>query len=204
VLPFLLSGLSLGLAAGLSPGPLLALVISQTLRHGAREGIKVAFAPLLSDIPIVLLCLFALSRVSSLGSTLAWVSVAGAVFVAYLGYESFRSPGIEAKGHPAAPRSLAKAVAVNLLNPHVYLFWAAVGAPLILKGLGRTDGAAFAFIGGFYVSLVGSKVLLAILLSRSRNALAGRGYAVTVRLVGAALFAMAAWMLWNGVRDLTA
>ncbi|NWF85643.1 MAG: LysE family transporter [Bryobacteraceae bacterium] len=188
----------------MSPGPLLALVISQTLRHGAREGIKVAFAPLLSDIPIVLLCLFALSRVSSLGSTLAWVSVAGAVFVAYLGYESFRAPGIEVKGYPAAPRSLAKAVAVNLLNPHVYLFWAAVGAPLILKGLGRTDGAAFTFIGGFYVSLVGSKVLLAMLLSRSRNALAGRSYAVTVRLVGAALFAMAAWMLWNGVRDLTA
>lgn len=201
MLPFLLSGLSLGLAAGLSPGPLLALVIAQTLRHGAKEGVKVAFAPVLSDVPVVLLSLFVTSRFSGLGSALAWMSIVGGVFVAYLGYESFRVAPADLTGGQTAPRSFAKAVAVNLLNPHVYLFWAAAGAPMVLKGLKRPDGAAFAFIGGFYFCLVGSKVLLAIFIGRSRDALTGRGYVITMRLLGLLLFAMAIWMLVDGARD---
>src|SRR6266550_2327590 len=41
----LASGVLLGLSAGLSPGPMLA----QTLRHGAREGCKIARAPLVTQ-----------------------------------------------------------------------------------------------------------------------------------------------------------
>ncbi len=39
---FLISGIILGLAAGTSPGPLLALVFSETLKYGKKEGIKIA------------------------------------------------------------------------------------------------------------------------------------------------------------------
>ena len=49
------AGLVYGLSAGFSPGPLMALVISQTLKHGIREGAKVAVAPLITDLPIILL-----------------------------------------------------------------------------------------------------------------------------------------------------
>ena len=47
------SGLILGLAAGVSPGPLLTLIVQQTVRHGVREGVKVAAVPLITDVPIV-------------------------------------------------------------------------------------------------------------------------------------------------------
>jgi len=53
----LLTGAALGLSAGLSPGPLLALVIVQTLTYSVREGVKVAAAPLVTDLPIVLAAL---------------------------------------------------------------------------------------------------------------------------------------------------
>ena len=48
----LTAGILLGLSAGFAPGPLLTLVIAQTLKHNVREGIKVALAPLISDFPI--------------------------------------------------------------------------------------------------------------------------------------------------------
>ncbi len=35
-------GIVLGLAAGLAPGPLLALTITQSLKYGIVEGVKVA------------------------------------------------------------------------------------------------------------------------------------------------------------------
>jgi hypothetical protein len=44
----LASGVLLGFSCGLAPGPLLALVLAQTLRHGAREGYKIALTPLVS------------------------------------------------------------------------------------------------------------------------------------------------------------
>jgi len=56
---------TLGLSAGFSPGPLLALVVSQTLQYGTMEGIKVAIAPLLTDCPIILVSLFVLARVAN-------------------------------------------------------------------------------------------------------------------------------------------
>ena len=42
----LTSGVLLGFSVGLSPGPMLALVLAQTLRHGSREGCKIALTPL--------------------------------------------------------------------------------------------------------------------------------------------------------------
>ena len=59
---FLFSGVVFGLSAGLSPGPLLTLVISETLKHNAKEGIKVSIAPILTDLPIVMITILVLSR----------------------------------------------------------------------------------------------------------------------------------------------
>lgn len=206
MLPFLLSGLSLGLAAGLSPGPMFALVVSQTLRHGLREGVRVAFAPLLSDLPIVLLSLYAVSRLASLSSALAWLGILGGFLVAWLGIDSLRAARLHL--NPAAasapPRSLSKAVAVNLFNPHVYLFWITVGAPLVLKGFRQTAAAPLAFLAAFYAALIGSKILLATFVSRSRRILDGSALRVVHFLLALALFVLAAWMIRSGAAALTA
>jgi len=55
VIGFLSAGTALGLYAGFSPGPLIALVISQAIKHGPKGGVKVAIAPLLSNslVPIL-------------------------------------------------------------------------------------------------------------------------------------------------------
>jgi threonine/homoserine/homoserine lactone efflux protein len=53
----LASGAFLGLSCGLAPGPLLALVVAQTLRHGPREGCKIALTPLVTDAPIIVVAL---------------------------------------------------------------------------------------------------------------------------------------------------
>ena len=47
-------GLLLGAPSGLAPGPMLVLIMSESLRHGKRAGAKVACMPLLTDTPIVL------------------------------------------------------------------------------------------------------------------------------------------------------
>ena len=61
---FFLIGTLLGLSAGLSPGPLLTLVVSETFRHDFKAGIKVAISPLITDLPIILLTVIILDRLS--------------------------------------------------------------------------------------------------------------------------------------------
>ena len=49
------TGLLLGAPSGLAPGPMLLLIISETLRHGKRAGLKVACIPLFTDALLYLL-----------------------------------------------------------------------------------------------------------------------------------------------------
>ena len=63
---FLLQGLLLGFSAGISPGPLTALTISQTIKYSRKEGIKVAISPLVTDIPIVTISLLIFAKLTNL------------------------------------------------------------------------------------------------------------------------------------------
>lgn len=46
--------------------PLLALVLAQTLRHGPREGCKIALTPLVTDAPIILVALVVAAKLAQL------------------------------------------------------------------------------------------------------------------------------------------
>lgn len=190
--PSLLAGLVLGLPAGFAPGPMLTLVITQTLLHGAREGLKVAMVPLLSDTPIIVVSLWILTRLGNARPVVGAISLAGALFLIYLAIECLRTRRIEPAAGAARPRSIGKGVAVNLLNPHPYLFWFSVGSPLLVKAWRESATEAGAFLAGFYFCLVGSKVLLAVLAGRGRSLLTGGLYAWTMRVLGAALLVFAA------------
>jgi len=196
---FLSAGLLLGLSAGLSPGPLLALVIAQSARHGFREGMKVAFSPLITDLPIVLVTTVVLARLARSQVALGVISLAGAGFVFYLAYESLRTARLDLADGEAAPRSLRKGATVNALNPHPYLFWLTVGVPTMLKGWADSRLAAVGFILGFYICLIGSKVIVALLVSRARGWLAGRPYVYLMRGLGCLLLAFALILLRDGL-----
>ncbi len=198
----MVAGLVLGLSAGFSPGPLSILLISQTLKYGTREGIKVSFAPLFSDAPIIVLTMVVLTQIAGSQTFLGGLSIVGGMFLLYLAYESFRTGGIELAGQMDAPQSLTKGVVVNLLNPNPYVFWLTVGAPTVVKAWAETPFAAVAFVASFYSCLVGSKFLLAVLVGKSRNWFMGKPYVYLMRGLGVLLVGVAGMMLREGVQML--
>jgi threonine/homoserine/homoserine lactone efflux protein len=196
---FLITGILLGLSAGLSPGPLLTLVISETLRHGIRSGMKVALAPMITDLPIILLTLFVLARLADFHPVLGLLSLAGGFFILFMGFESLRAKGVELDIQAEQPKSLTKGVLANALNPHPYLFWLSVGAPTMIRAMDISPMAPVAFLFGFYVFLVGSKVLLAIGVGKSKLFLNGRIYVYVMRFLGLALCVLAFVLFRNGL-----
>ncbi|MBI4766543.1 MAG: LysE family translocator [Deltaproteobacteria bacterium] len=196
---FFLIGTLLGLSAGISPGPLLTLLVSETLRHDSKAGIKVAISPIITDLPIILLTVIILGRLSGFHSVLGVISLIGGVVLLAMGYKSFRLKNMGTKAEMENPKSLTKGVVVNLLNPHPYLFWFSVGAPMITKSMKQGVWVAGAFILSFYLFLIGSKVLLALLVGQSKSFLTGNWYLYTLRFLAVLLCLFAAVLIREGL-----
>jgi threonine/homoserine/homoserine lactone efflux protein len=196
----LATGAFLGLSCGLAPGPLLALVLAQTLRHGHREGCKIALTPLLTDAPIIFVALVLAAKLAELRSLLGIVSIAGGAFVLYLAWGSFHPVPLGAEAPAEPPRSWFKGILTNLLSPHPWLFWLTVGAAILAKAIAQSWLVAVAFLFGFYLLLVGSKVLVAIMVGRSRDLLAGRPYRVVMRVLALLLGIFAILLFREGLK----
>ena len=198
--PFLATGIILGLSAGFAPGPLLALVISETLQHDVKAGIKVALAPIITDLPIIVFTLFLLVKISGFHNILGLISIVGACFILYLGIKNIRTKGVQVDLNASTPKSLQKGILVNALSPHPYLFWFSVGGPTTIRAIDQSLPAAISFILSFYVLLVGSKIVLAILVGKSRSFLLGNTYIFTMRLLGLMLIIFAGFLLQDALQ----
>lgn len=192
-------GMILGLSAGFAPGPLLTLVITETLRHDIKSGIKVALAPIITDLPIIILSIFILSALSDFHGMVGIISLAGSFFILFMGYQCIRTQGVE-NLKELQVKSIAKGVLANALSPHPYLFWLSVGAPMVTRAWGQGIVEALAFIVGFYLFLVGSKILLAILVGRSKTLLTSNGYIYTMRFLGVVLCVLAIVLFHDGLK----
>jgi threonine/homoserine/homoserine lactone efflux protein len=196
---FLFIGLLLGLSSGISPGPLLTLVIAETLRYGLGAGIRVAITPFITDLPIILLTLIILSRLANYEWLLGVISLVGGIVLLIMGFDCLMARGVVTAGEAARSNSLIKGILANLLNPHPYLFWFSVGAPLMTQALGQNAAALIGFIVGFYLFLVGSKVILAVMVARSAAFLSGRIYLYVMRFLGAMLGLLAVFLFYDGL-----
>ena len=198
---YLISGIVFGLSAGLAPGPLLTLLVSETIKYGTKEGTKVALAPLITDLPIVLVAIVVLSRLSDIQSLLGTIFLLGAAFLSYLGYESLTFKGVDLEADLVQPQSLKKAVVANFLNPHPYMFWISIGAPTVLKASGIHVSLAVVFVSAFYLLLIGSKLFVAVLIGKSRTFLKTRIYIYSIKALGIMLFIFAALFLKDALQS---
>ena len=196
----LTAGIIMGLSAGFAPGPLLTLLISETLRHGMRSGIKVALAPILTDLPIIALTFYLSAQLENAGTILGLTSLAGGSFVLWMGIKGLKISSVEIKLGTESPRSLTKGIATNALSPYPYIFWLTVGTPILNKAMQSSMTLPLIFIASFYICIVGAKLLLAILVGHSRSFLSGKAYLFTMRFLGLVLCLFALILFRDGLQ----
>lgn len=200
MLQYLTIGTVLGLSAGFAPGPLLTLVISETIQHDIKSGIKVAIAPIITDLPIIVFTLLVLSKISNFNEILGIISLAGGCFVLYMGYKNLCIKGVELNLQDIKSKSLTKGVIANVLSPHPYLFWISVGAPIMSKAMSQNFSSSLAFIISFYAFLVGSKIVLALFIGKSRSFVVDNTYIYTMRILGLILCVLAIVLFHDGLK----
>jgi threonine/homoserine/homoserine lactone efflux protein len=197
---YLLQGLSFGLSAGATPGPLHAYLMSQTLKGGIRHAIPAAFAPLLSDGPIITLVLLVLTQMPD--SIVRGLQIIGGGFLIYLAwgaYRSFRTIHTDDGLDPASgQQSLRDATVVNLLNPNPYIFWGVVGGPILLDAWAEAASHGIAFMVAFYVALIGTFAGFIVIFASARQ-LGPRVSRVLSGISAVALFVFGVYQIVLGV-----
>jgi threonine/homoserine/homoserine lactone efflux protein len=197
---YILQGTGYGFSAAVIPGPFQTFVISQTLTRGWKKLLPAALAPLISDGPIIILCLFVLNQVPIWFQRFLYI--AGGVFILYLAlgaYKSWRDfdPNLS-QMDSGTQRSLSKAVLMNFLSPGPYIYWSLVTGPILLKGWREIPGNGIGFLAGFYVTIISTLVGIILLFGFARE----MGPKVNRALIGIsviALFCFGLYQLWLGI-----
>jgi threonine/homoserine/homoserine lactone efflux protein len=192
-------GLSYSFACVVQPGPFQAFLFSQSLTNGWRKTIPLVFAPLVSDLPVIVLVLFVLTNVPH--KLLLVLQCLGGLFLLYLAFRAFRNwrtinqnekPDIPGRGN------LFKAVIVNLLNPNPFLGWSLVMGPRLIKGWMETPLNGIVLLIGFY----GSMILYSIIMIIFFAAVGNTGPRINRILIGISVVILSVfgvYQLWLGM-----
>lgn len=163
---FILPGILVGVGSAVSPGPLMLLIVSETLRGGIRSGWSVAVAPLITDVPFVIVSIFLAASIAPFRSVLGIISLLGAAFLLFLAFQNLTVRKEDLQLPQSSSKSLLKAVLLNLVNPYLYIFWFSVALPVFARG--NTTGSAL-FASSLLLSAVGSMMILAVFVALIRK-----------------------------------
>lgn len=197
---YLVQGILFGFAAAAQPGPLQTYIISQALAKGWKKSLPAAFAPLVSDGPIIALCLLVLGQVPEWFQNFLYI--AGGVFVLYLAYGAYRSwKNFDATLVGTATvtgKSVLKAAFVNALSPGPYIFWSLVTGPILVAGWRESPVFGATFMLGFYGTFILFLILIIILFGTLRK-FGERVQRALIGLSAAALLCFGLYQFWLGM-----
>jgi threonine/homoserine/homoserine lactone efflux protein len=156
-------------------------------------------APLVSDGPIIILVILALSQVPD------WLQrflhLAGGLYVLYLAYGAAvawrRFDLRDFRTTASGPRTVVSAAIVNILNPSPYIYWSLVTGPILLAGWRETPANGLGFLASFYVTIVLSLSAIVVVFGMAGKA----APKVNRALLGAswvALLCFGLYQLWLG------
>ena len=197
---FIIQGLALGFTAAVQPGPFMAYLITQTLSQGFRRTWIAAFAPLISDGPIITLALLVLVQMPE------WLkrglNIASGLFILYLAWSSFRqwrnfvSP--EESVQTGNKQNMLKAAMMNALSPMPYIYWSLVTGPILISAWHESPIYGVGFMVSFYLVLIGGLLGILAVFGSARSL----GSKVSRALLGVSVLALGVFgciQLWRGV-----
>jgi homoserine/homoserine lactone efflux protein len=163
----------------LIPGPNVALIVANSVAHGARYGLlTVAGTSTAMVLQLALTVLGMTELLGLLGSWFEWIRWAGAAWLVWLGIAQWRAPAVDLTATAAEPKSrraiFMRAFLVSLVNPKTLLFYGAFFPQFVTPG--GDIASQIALLGATFLALA---VLLdsgwALAAARARALLAARG-----------------------------
>jgi len=170
-LSFILRAAAIGFSAGVTPGPLQAVFLSFAVKGGWKKALPAAFAPLLTDGPVILLVLLVLNNLPD--TFLRILQIGGAAFILYLAWESFQAyrhfREIQIGQTMTGWGTLLKAATMNLLGPGPWLFWSLINGPNLMDAWSISPWWGAGYLASFYGVFILTNIALILLFATTRR-----------------------------------
>jgi len=195
---YIIFGVTYALAAALQPGPLQTYILSQTLNKGFRSSLPIAFAPIISDIPIFIVVFLIFNKMPP--QFLNIIRIIGGLFLFYIAYKIYLSWKYysEQTQNNKSVNSFFGAVTINLLNPNPYIGWSLVMGPIFIEAWNKIPTYAIALVVSFYSTMILSLIVIIFLFSFTKSI----GPKVTRTLLGLSavgLFLFGIFQIYKGI-----
>jgi threonine/homoserine/homoserine lactone efflux protein len=200
LLLFLASVVVISFSGVIVPGPLLAVAIAKG-PEGPHAGALVGIGHGIVEIPLIALIALGFGTVFRAAPFQIGVGAVGGLMLLYFGAGIVRARGDLAAGASDLPyRPVTSGAVATVLNPYFFVWWATVGAALVVKA------SAFGVAGLVLFGVVhwscdlGWYWLVTVALARGK----GRGAAPRALYFcsGVLLVLFGLWFLWGAARGL--
>ncbi|MFC2105812.1 LysE family transporter [Candidatus Bipolaricaulota bacterium] len=199
---FLLEAALISLSGVLAPGPMTAVTVGEGTRS-PHVGAWIAIGHGIIEIPLMIGVLYGFGTVLNHPTAQAVIGLVGGLFLLFLGINMlrrFRHVQVDPQTSNRSP--IMTGIVLSAGNPYFLIWWATVGATLVMKsvGFGILGFSAFAVLH-WLCDFIWC-YLLSALSFRGRGLLGGAFQRAVLVLSGAALLLFGGKFLADAVRAL--
>jgi threonine/homoserine/homoserine lactone efflux protein len=192
---FLLSVVFISLSGVIMPGPVFAATVAKGYSN-KHAGAWIAFGHGVIEFPLIALLYLGVRSIFQNHLFMVIMGIVGGGMLIYMGYEMIRMKvPIVSEAKPRSGSSLLAGLATTVANPYFFLWWATVGAALVVKAMafGLIVVAVFAVLH-WLCDLVWD-YLVGFAVFRVKRFWGGRSGKIVFALCGSMLVAFGLWFI---------
>ncbi len=200
-----------GFSGAMMPGPLLAVDIAETPRHGWQTGPIISIGHAIAEIAVVIalaLGFVALKENESLSRGISIVGGSALIIMGlFMGYNTLRKRityEAENEGHrPAQHRLAGKGIAATLSNPYWFVWWATTGLAFVVKSVKFGAVGPVVFYFGHIMSDFVWYTVVSVLLWQGKRLIMGKGLKILILCCAAFLLFLGTSFIVDGLSGAT-
>jgi threonine/homoserine/homoserine lactone efflux protein len=196
-----------GLSGAVTPGPVLALTISETAKRGWIAVPLIVFGHAILEGTLVVCLVAGLGAILLNGRVLGPIAMVGACVLFWMGALMVRD-SVKHRAHidlsiPRQTTNVGKPILGGLLmslaNPYWIVWWATVGLAYIGASLERGAGGVLSFFTGHILSDFGWYSVVGITIVGGRRLFIERAYTWVNLACGCFLIGIGGYFFWFGI-----
>jgi threonine/homoserine/homoserine lactone efflux protein len=198
----LISGITFGLLLAVMLGPVFFALLQTSLHEGFKAGSHLAAGVFLSDAIVLLICYFFAAKMNLLDQNKMIMGLIGGGLLIGFGIVNFfkkiKVKEVDDNKKTVHAKFVLQGFMLNIFNPAVFLFWLGIVGMAGIKE-GYTTVHTSVFFSSILLTVLSTDLLKAFIAHRIKNLLKARVIIWINRIVGIALMAFGAHMIWKAI-----
>ena len=199
------NSLVIGFSGALMPGPMLAVDIAETPRHGWKTGPVICVGHAIAELVVVIVLALGVAALALNPLVARVIGVVGGAALLLMGgsmaYDTLRqriSYEAEAADKKGKYKLAGMGITTSLSNPYWFIWWATIGLALLVKAQEFGIWGPIVFYFGHILSDFVWYTVVSVLLWNGRKLIMGTGLKILIMLCASFLLYLGGQFLYDG------